>query len=64
MVGGLITFVILIRFIVIIVIIVIVSSPCWYGDHVFVLFLCYINVVGPAVPSCDDDDTCLYTANV
>ena len=71
-VGGLITLVILIRFIgdivviiiVVVVIIVIVSSPCWYGDHVSVLFLCYIDVVGPAVPSCDGNDTCLYTVNV
>ena len=54
MVGGLITLVILIRFIgdiviiAAIVIIIIVSSPCWYGDHVSVLFLCYIDV-SPAV---------------
>ena len=71
MVGGLITLVISIRFIgdivviiVVVVIIVIVSSPCWYGDHVSVLFLCYIDVVGTVVPSCDGDDTCLYTVNV
>ena len=71
-VGRLITLVISIRFIgdivviivVVVVIIVIVSSPCWYGDHVSVLFLCYIDVVGPVVPSCDGDDTCLYTVNV
>ena len=42
-VGGLITLVILIRFIgdiVVVVIIVIMSSPCWYGDHVSVLYRC------------------------
>ena len=46
-VGGLITLVISIRFIgdvvvIVVVIIVIVSSPCWYGNHVSVLFLCVI----------------------